>query len=268
MEKLTLLGTGCAMVTKCYNTCFTLSDNDEHFLIDTGGGNTILANLEKAGIEINKIHNVFISHSHNDHILGMVWVIRAVAEAILKGKYQGNLTVYCHKNIIEIIKTICYPVLQKKHTNFFDERILFNEIHDKYATDIMGYNIEFFDINSTKDLQFGFTTLLKNGNKLTFLGDEPYRDQLFEYAKDSHYLLHEAFCLYSQRDRFKPYEKSHATVKDACENASALNVSNIILYHTEDKNIHDRKKLYKDEGKEYYKGNIIVPDDLEMIELV
>ena len=47
MEKLTFMGTGSAMVTKCYNTCFTISNNDEYFLVDAGGGNTILTNLEK-----------------------------------------------------------------------------------------------------------------------------------------------------------------------------------------------------------------------------
>ena len=34
MERITMLGTGAALVTKIYNTCFTLSDdaNGEHFL--------------------------------------------------------------------------------------------------------------------------------------------------------------------------------------------------------------------------------------------
>lgn len=31
MEKINMLGTGSAMVTKCYNTCFTISNNDEYF---------------------------------------------------------------------------------------------------------------------------------------------------------------------------------------------------------------------------------------------
>lgn len=37
-----MLGTGHATVKKCYNTCFTISENDKHFLVDTGGGNGIL----------------------------------------------------------------------------------------------------------------------------------------------------------------------------------------------------------------------------------
>ena len=44
--KLTILGTGNAAVTECYNTCLALSDtnaNDaKHFLVDGGGGNRIL----------------------------------------------------------------------------------------------------------------------------------------------------------------------------------------------------------------------------------
>ena len=36
--KLTMLGTGKAVVTECYNTCFVLSDGKKHFLVDGGGG--------------------------------------------------------------------------------------------------------------------------------------------------------------------------------------------------------------------------------------
>lgn len=77
----------------------------------------------------------------------------------------------------------------------------------------------------------------------------------------------EAFCLYSERDIFDPYEKHHSTVKDACELAEKLHVKNLLLYHTEDKNLHDRKYLYMNEGSKYYGGNIFVPDDLESLDL-
>lgn len=66
---------------------------------------------------------------------------------------------------------------------------------------------------------------------------------------------------------FSPYEKHHSTVKDACERAERLDVRNLLLYHTEDKNIHNRKELYIEEGQKYYSGNLYVPDDLETIEL-
>ena len=46
--KLTMLGTGKAVVTECYNTCFVLSDGKKHFLVDGGGGSGISA-AEQAG---------------------------------------------------------------------------------------------------------------------------------------------------------------------------------------------------------------------------
>lgn len=104
MESITMLGTGSAMVTKCYNTCFTLSKDNEYFLIDAGGGNTILSNLEKTNIKINQIHNMFISHNHNDHVLGSVWVIRAVANGMLNDKYNGIFNIYCTKNLLRLLK--------------------------------------------------------------------------------------------------------------------------------------------------------------------
>lgn len=267
MEKIIILGTGSAMVTNCYNTTFALSNDDEYFLVDAGGGNTILTNLEKAHININQIHNMFISHNHNDHILGCIWIIRAACQGILKDKYDGNLNIYCHKKSIEALKTMCSFVLQQKFLNFFDNRVIFNEIHDGDTFEILGRKTTFFDIQSTKEVQHGFSTELKCSKKLTFLGDEPYREHVKKYAENADYLFHEAFCLYSQRDIFKPYEKYHATAKDACINAAELNVKNVILYHTEDRNLENRKNLYISEGREVFEGNIYVPDDLDVIEI-
>ncbi|AJA46198.1 metal-dependent hydrolase [Clostridium pasteurianum DSM 525 = ATCC 6013] len=267
MNEITMLGTGAAMVTRCYNTCFTISSKDEYFLIDTGGGNTILSNLEKMDIPINKIHDVFISHSHNDHVTGIVWIIRAVAQQIINGNYKGKLNIYCHRDVVDIIRTISKLLLQKKFVDHIDKDIVFVEVYDGCKLNILDIDIQCFDIKSTKLLQFGFVAKFNNGKKLTFLGDEPFNENLINYAYKSQYLMHEAFCLYSEKEKFKPYEKHHSTVKDACENASKLEVENVILFHSEDKNLKQRKKLYAEEGKKYFDGKIIVPDDLEIIKI-
>ena len=38
--KLTMLGTGNALVTECYNTCFLMEEQGQLFLVDGGGGNS------------------------------------------------------------------------------------------------------------------------------------------------------------------------------------------------------------------------------------
>ena len=46
-----------------------------------------------------------------------------------------------------------------------------------------------------------------------------------------------------------------------------LGVKNLILYHTEEKTLDNRKENYTREAAENFKGRIFVPDDLEVIEL-
>jgi Metal-dependent hydrolases of the beta-lactamase superfamily III len=78
-------------------------------------------------------------------------------------------------------------------------------------------------------------------------------------------LLSEAFCLYGERDIFKPYEKNHSTVKDVAQLAEEVHAKSLLLYHTEDTHIAERKALYTAEAAQYYHGSILVPDDLETI---
>ena len=72
-----------------------------------------------------------------------------------------------------------------------------------------------------------------------------------------------SFCTYEDRERFKPYEKHHSTAMDASKLAESLGVKNLILYHTEDKTLSTRKDRYTKEAKEFFSGNVFVPDDGE-----
>lgn len=88
--KLTMLGTGNALVTECYNTCFVLSDEYGHFLVDGGGGNTVLSQLKKAGVDLMDVHEIFVTHKHVDHIMGIVWVIRIILPEHEKRHLSGR----------------------------------------------------------------------------------------------------------------------------------------------------------------------------------
>ena len=125
-----------------------------------------------------------------------------------------------------------------------------------------------FDILSTKAKQFGYELRFDDSPlRLTCLGDEPYNEHNRQYAEGADWLLSEAFCRYEDRDIFKPYEKNHSTVKEAAELGETLHAKNLVLYHTEDKNLDKRKESYTREAEEYYKGNIFVPDDLDVIKI-
>ena len=79
--------------------------------------------------------------------------------------------------------------------------------------------------------------------KFTCVGDEPYNEADYEFVKGSDWLMHEAFCLFGEADKFNPYEKHHSTVKEACQLAEQLQIPNLVLYHTEETYLKERKEL-------------------------
>lgn len=265
--RLTILGTGNALVTECYNTCFVISDEGKHFMVDGGGGNGILTQLKKAGLNWMDMRHIFVTHKHLDHIMGIVWMVRMICQHMRSGVYEGEAYIYSHKEVIELIRSMSKALIRGKDVALLDDRLHLVEVEDGQTLEIIGHKVSFFDIGSTKAKQFGFSMEMNENEKLTCCGDEPYAECAYEYAVHSKWLLHEAFCLYEERDIFNPYEKNHSTVKDACELAAKLDVENLVLYHTVENNLRNRKKLYTEEGKRYYGGNIFVPDDLDVIEL-
>jgi ribonuclease Z len=265
--ELIMLGTGNALVTKCYNTCFALKQGEDYFLVDAGGGNGILTQMEKAEIPLESVRGMFVSHAHTDHVLGTIWVIRMIASGIKSGSYKKDFHIYCHRELARLMETFCRELLPAKLTKFFGDRIKFHVTDDGQCVQILGISFRFFDIGSEKAKQFGFRALLPDGQTLTFLGDEPFHEQNYRQAKESDWLMSEAFCLYEERERFKPYEKFHSTALDAGRDAARLKAGHLILFHTEDSDLDHRKERYIREAAEKFQGPVYVPDDLERITL-
>ncbi len=265
--KLTMLGTGNALVTECYNTCFLIEDKGQVFMVDGGGGNAVLRQIKYAGYNWKDMRHIFVTHKHVDHIMGIIWMVRMITQYMKQGEYEGEAYIYSHREILDLIRDMAGKLLQKKTTAFIDDRLHLVEVADGETRDIIGHKVTFFDIQSTKAKQFGFRMEMSDGKMLTCCGDEPLTAPLETYAEGSEWMLHEAFCLHSQADIFNPYEKHHSTVKDACELAERLGVKNLLLYHTEDRNLASRKELYSEEGRKYYHGSLWIPDDLEALEL-
>ena len=266
-EQIIMLGTGSAMVTKCYNTCFLIKSSDECFLVDAGGGNGILTQIEKVNISWNGIRNMFVTHSHTDHIIGVVWVIRKISSLMLENKYTGNFNIYCHDKSAETINMLCKLTLAPKFLNCVNTRIFINVVSDGEMLLTENFKFTFFDIHSDKTKQFGFNLTFNSGKTLVCLGDEPYNNKSRKYVYKKDYMMCEAFCLHGQKNIFKPYEKFHSTALDAGKLAQSLEIKNLVLFHTEDKTLDTRKINYTSETKTVFSGNVYVPDDLEIIDI-
>lgn len=265
MERLIFLGTGGALATKCYNTCFLIQTEKTTFLTDTGGGNGILSQLEKVQIPPENIDSLFITHAHTDHVLGGVWLIRIALQQWLNGKRTIPFHIYSHEKVLSLLDIISRMTLPVRFTNLLGEKVIFHELHDGDCFQTGDLKLQCFDIRSTKEKQFGYSALLPDGQHLACLGDEPYNPLNHAYIKGADWLLCEAFCQDKEKVLYHPHEKHHGTVLEAARKASLLHVNNLVLYHTIDNDLPHRKQTFTEEASTEFAGRIFVPDDLETI---
>ncbi len=268
MSELYVIGTGHALVTELYNSCFAICDEGEYFLLDGGGGNGILAKMKQMNIPLGSLRAMFISHEHIDHLLGCVWVFRAVADAMNLQKYSGNFCIYAEASLLEKLKTICQLTLQPKEVGLIESRIFLCPVTSGQRLSVLNYDVTFFDCLSHRTVQFGCSLRLPSGEVLSYLGDEPLHAENYNYIRNTKWLIAEALCLDSEKDIYKPHEISHGTVVDACRIADMLNVKNLVLTHTDDSHGSNKKRLYIEEGKQFFRGKLFVPDDCEIIKLI
>jgi ribonuclease Z len=97
---LTVLGSSSATPTsQRHPSAFLLKSNKkkDYFLIDCGEGTQIL--MRQAGIRMQRISRIFISHLHGDHFFGLIGFIFTQN---LLGR-QEELHIYAHKPLEKII---------------------------------------------------------------------------------------------------------------------------------------------------------------------
>jgi ribonuclease Z len=85
--------------------------NSKLFMIDCGEGTQM--QMRKFGARMSKLHSIFISHLHGDHVFGLPGLISTLG---LLGR-TADLTIYAHKEI----EVLLGPVL-----NFFCRNLSYN----------------------------------------------------------------------------------------------------------------------------------------------
>ena len=257
-----MLGIGHAMVTRCYNTCFLLQGEGSTLLVDAGGGNGILRQLQLAEVAVSSIHHLFITHAHTDHVLGCVWLLRAVASC---KDYEGLLHVWANEKAMRVLRTICNMTFSHKNLQQLEVRVAYHVLADGESFHADGIKLTCFDIHSTKEKQFGFRATMPDGKVVVCLGDEPFCEQNRPLVQHSDLLLSEAYCLYADRTVYRPYEKHHSTARDAGLVATSLQARKLLLYHSEDNTLASHKQAYAAEAAQVFSGQVLAPLDLECI---
>ncbi|MDE5595181.1 MAG: MBL fold metallo-hydrolase [Muribaculaceae bacterium] len=264
--RLIMLGTGSAFPTHSYNSCFIIKSDHFTLLADAGGGNGIFERLERAGIAPAELTHFVISHTHTDHILGAVWIVRARINLAKSGKTLTPLHIYANEPTVSALIEICRLTFLDSYFSMIKDVTDIHVINPPSQIVVGNATVDFFDVMSENVKQLGFRLTFSDGRSIVSLGDEALTQQNREAAKNTDYLICGAFCRYADRDIFHPYEKHHLTVKDVAKTAQRCDIKHLILYHSEDSTI-EKKEKYADEASAYFSGKVTIPADLDIIDL-
>lgn len=99
--RVQILGCGSALPTTLHNPSSQLVDlNDKLFMIDCGEGTQL--QIRKFGARLSKLHSIFISHLHGDHVFGLPGLISTLG---LLGR-TAELTIYAHQELEQFINPV------------------------------------------------------------------------------------------------------------------------------------------------------------------
>ena len=108
---ITILGCGSAIPTTMHNPPSQLVDlNEKLFMIDCGEGTQI--QMRKFKARMGKLHSLFISHLHGDHIFGLPGLLSTLS---MLGR-TADLNIYAHKEISLMIKP--FLIYMGNHMSF------------------------------------------------------------------------------------------------------------------------------------------------------
>ena len=267
--EVTILGNGAALPTATkHPAAHVLNVREQFYLIDCGEGTQI--QLIRAGINPQRIHAVFISHLHGDHLYGLFPLISTLA---LQGR-QTPLRVFGPNPLGEIIdnhlryfdtgikyEIIFTPVDTRAHSMIFENKVMEvysvplrhrvpacgymfrektpelnvrKEMIDLYALDLK----QILAVKRGEDIITESGETIPNG-RLSYL---PYTPRSYAYLSDTQFsakaaaTVNGADLLYHEAtfrisDKALARQTGHSTTADAAKAALKADAGRLLIGH-------------------------------------
>lgn len=301
--KLTILGFNSAIPKKkSAPTAQLLEISNRYFLIDCGEGTQV--QLRKAKAKFSKIHHVFISHLHGDHVFGLIGLISTLQ---LLGK-ETPLCIFGPKGIKDFImnqlrhtQSNCSFELNFKELESNESELIFEDDKVEVFTIPLNHRIytngylfkekpkaRKLNINAVKkhpeievcdyqNLKNGRDFELKNGKIIPNedLTLSPEKSHSYAFCSDTRYkpdivpIIQNVDLLYHESTFLEDLKDmadytGHSTAKEAATIARDANAGKLILGHFS--NRYKNLDVLLEEAKTVFE-NSFIPKQLQVFEV-
>ncbi|MCX6798640.1 MAG: ribonuclease Z [Candidatus Diapherotrites archaeon] len=299
--RLVVLGTSCSNPTVERNlTAVALQFDGNWFLFDCPEGTQ--RQMMKSGVSYMRVHSIFLSHFHADHVLGLPGLVATMA---MHGR-DAPLNVFGPKGVKEEIKKVLGLALMKcnfevrvkecgRGKALEGEKFTVSGVPLKHGVPCIGWVFKEKDKEGTfqreKALKLGIPegplwSRLQHGKEVTANGKAFKPEQVMDYSKgregkkisivldtlpsDSYFdaieksdvLVHEAAFLDKHISRAK--ETKHSTAKQAAWVAAQTKAKKLILVHISPR--YKKNSEVENEARQEF-GEVSVPEDLAVFDV-
>ncbi|MFA4907828.1 MAG: ribonuclease Z [archaeon] len=299
--KITFLGTGGSTPTKQRGlTGVALNFAGENFLFDCPEGNQ--RQMMAAGVSYLKVHAVFFSHYHGDHVLGFPGLIATMniheREEPLKvfGPHGISEFVENALRIAGIQEKFEIIPIEVRSGKILEERAFFVSAFPlRHNVPCYGYSFvekgNLGKFNKEKALKLGIPegplfrqlqegktvkwkektfrpeqvlekNLARKDKKVSFVVDTMASPSYLEAIADSDILIHESSFLEEMAERAR--ETQHCTAMQAAEIAKKSGAKALYLVHFSPR--HKQSEKFELEARRVF-GNVVAAKDLMEVEL-
>jgi len=267
LVNFTFLGTGTPRpdINKLGPSILVTYKNEE-ILLDIGRGATV--RLAQVGNNFSSINNIYISHMHFDHLIGLpdFWLISNLWQK------KTSTNIFGPKGIQEFCNNI-----KKAYEEDLDYRYNKKEVSQINCYDFDNHNFlseSLIKVKSFKNSHghiensYGLIVTV-NGKTIVYSGDTTYSDNVIKSCKQCDILIHEVIAvssiLYKNNKKLRDVVDTHTNVKQLVKILNSTNPKLTILNHALLFGITEEQVIK--EIQESYSGDVVFAYDLLSVDV-
>jgi ribonuclease BN (tRNA processing enzyme) len=237
MATITFLGTSGSVVTK-ERMCSGILFQDK--LIDVGFG--VLTNLLRSNTDLDAVNDIYVSHTHSDHIGDFTALIWAMA---MRNRTRRIRVVSSTSTADALQRILQLQSTPRSWVKFDIDFVRPEDVGVKH----------FVTLHEPENLAFRFET--KKGG-LVYVGDSSRFEKIAEFAKGCDLMIHDATFLDGQES--VAALTKHSTARDAGGIAKLAGARRLVLTHVSPTN-EGSEKRYLSEASASFEGQVLAVKD-------
>ena len=263
----TFLGTGTPRpdINKLGPSILVAYKNEE-ILLDIGRGTTV--RLAQVGNNFSSINNIYISHMHFDHLIGLpdFWLVSNLWQK------KTNTNIFGPKGIQEFCNNVT-----RSYKDDLGYRYNKKEVSQINCYEFGNNNFSsegFIKVQSFKNSHghiensYGLIVTV-NGKTIVYSGDTSYSDNVIKSCKQCDILIHEVIAvsnmLYKSNKKLRDVVYTHTNVKQLIKVLNSTKPKLTILNHALLFGISEQQVI--SEIQESYSGDVIFAYDLLSVDV-